>query len=64
MLEKQNGYLDAELKRVKAASEADKQRILATNRIEHDKLLTEIKQLKSKLAHQDAQMPGIREALA
>lgn len=64
MLEKQNAYLTAEIKRNQAASEADKQRIMSNNRIECDRLMSEIKQLKTRMAYQDAQMPGIREALA
>jgi hypothetical protein len=36
MLEKQNAYLTAEVKRVHAAAEADKQRINSNHRIEVD----------------------------
>lgn len=64
MLEKQNAYLTQEAKRIQAASEAETHRIMSNNRMEVDRLLSEIKQIKTKMAYQDAQMPGIREALA
>ena len=51
MVEKQNAYLTAEMKRVQAAHDAEKQKIFSNHRIEQDKLLAEIKQLKAKLAH-------------
>ncbi|CAD8157235.1 unnamed protein product [Paramecium pentaurelia] len=62
--EKQISFLNAEIKRVQTANDADRQRIFANHRIETDKLLSEIKQLKSKMIYQESQLPGIREALA
>ncbi|CAD8055224.1 unnamed protein product [Paramecium primaurelia] len=62
--EKQISFLNAEIKRVQAANESDRQRIFANHRIETDTLLSEIKQLKSKMINQESQQPGIREALA
>jgi progesterone-induced-blocking factor 1 len=51
MLEKQNAFLTAEVKRVAAAGEAEKQRIMSNNRIEVDRLLSEVRALKTKLAY-------------
>ncbi|CAD8069072.1 unnamed protein product [Paramecium sonneborni] len=64
MQEKQIAFLNAEIKRIQAANDADRQRVFANHRIETDKLLSEIKQLKSKMIYQESQLPGIREALA